>query len=409
MKTTNRKNVWILSFTLAVVMLGFGMVIPIFPFYIESMGASGNELGLLTAISPFMQLVFAPIWGQVSDRKGRKPVLLIGVLGYGISMLLFGLATQLWMLFVARGLGAILSAATLPTTYAYIGDSTSEDDRGRGMGILGAAVGLGMVLGPGLGGWLAAGSLSTPFFITAALCVVTLLFIWLFLPESLAAQERRESNSNMAPTAQIRQLWHALFSPIGTLLFMAFLVSFGLTNFQAIFGLYALEKFGYNTEQVGWIFTGVGLVSALTQGILTGPLTKRWGEASVIKVTLLLSSISFGALLLANSFLMVLLTTCFFTLPNALLRPAVISLTSKHATTKQGVAMGLNNSFTSLGRIVGPIWAGYAFDINVHYPYLSGAAIIFVGFLISLVWISQESRLGTSADVQPAAERRQIW
>jgi DHA1 family multidrug resistance protein-like MFS transporter len=408
MKTTNRKNVWILSFTLAVVMLGFGMVIPIFPFYIESMGASGNELGLLTAISPFMQLVFAPIWGEVSDRKGRKPVLLIGVLGYGISMLLFGLATQLWMLFVARGLGAILSAATLPTTYAYIGDSTSEDDRGRGMGILGAAVGLGMVLGPGLGGWLAAGSLSTPFFITAALCVVTLLFIWLFLPESLAAQERRESTSSIAPAAQIRQLWHALFSPIGILLFIAFLVSFGLTNFQAIFGLYALEKFGYNTEQVGWIFTGVGLVSALTQGILTGPLTKRWGEASVIKVTLLLSSISFGALLLANSFLTVLLTTCFFTLPNALLRPAVISLTSKQATTKQGVAMGLNNSFTSLGRIVGPIWAGYAFDINVHYPYLSGAAIIFVGFLISLVWISQKSKLATSADVQPVAERRQV-
>jgi DHA1 family multidrug resistance protein-like MFS transporter len=408
MDTTNRKNVWILSFTLAVIMLGFGMVIPIFPFYIESMGASGNELGLLTAISPFMQLVFAPIWGQVSDRKGRKPVLLIGVLGYGISMLLFGLATQLWMLFVARGVGAILSAATLPTTYAYIGDSTSEDDRGSGMGILGAAIGLGMVLGPGLGGWLAAGSLSTPFFITAGLCVVTLLFIWLFLPESLVAQDRRESKIKMSPAAQILQLWHALFSPIGILLFMAFLVSFGLTNFQAIFGLYALEKFGYDTEQVGWILTGVGFVSAITQGVLTGPLTKRWGEASVIKATLLLSSISFGTLLLANSFLTVLLTTCFFTLPNALLRPAVISLTSKHATTKQGVAMGLNNSFTSLGRVIGPIWAGYAFDINVHYPYLSGAAIIFIGFLISLVWISQESRLTTSADVQPVAGERQM-
>ena len=408
MKVTNRKNVWILSFTLAVVMLGFGMVIPIFPFYIESMGASGNELGLLVAISPFMQLVFAPIWGEISDRKGRKPVLLIGLLGYGISMLLFGLATQLWMLFIARGVGAILSAATLPTTYAYIGDSTSEDDRGSGMGILGAAIGLGMVLGPGLGGWLAADSLSTPFFITAGLCLVTLLFIWLFLPESLAAQERPESRIKLAPAAQIRQLWQALFSPIGVLLFMAFLVSFGLTNFQAIFGLYALEKFDYGTEQVGWILTGVGLVSAITQGALTGPLTKRWGEASVIKITLLLSSISFGTLLLANSFLTVLLTTCFFTLPNALLRPAVISLTSKHATTKQGMAMGLNNSFTSLGRIIGPIWAGYAFDINVHYPYLSGAAIMFIGFLISLVWISQESKLATPADGQRVAGERQI-
>jgi DHA1 family multidrug resistance protein-like MFS transporter len=408
MKATNRKNVWILSFTLALIMLGFGMVIPIFPFYIESMGASGSELGLLIAISPFMQLVFAPIWGEVSDRKGRKPVLIIGVLGYGISMLLFGLATQLWMLFAARGVGAILSAATLPTTYAYIGDSTSEDDRGGGMGILGAAIGLGMVLGPGLGGWLAAGSLSTPFFITAGLAVITLLCIWLFLPESLPAGDRRGSKLKMAPAAQIRQLGHALLSPIGILLFMAFLVSFGLTNFQAIFGFYALKKFGYDTEQVGWILTGVGVVSAVTQGALTGPLTKRWGEASVIKVTLLLSSVSFGTLLLANSFLTVLLTTCFFTLPNALLRPAVISLTSKHATTKQGVSMGLNNSFTSLGRIIGPIWAGYAFDINVHYPYLSGAAIIFIGFLISLVWISQESRLTTSAEVQPVAGERQI-
>ncbi len=408
MKTTNRKNVWILSFTLAVVMLGFGMVIPVFPFYIESMGASGNELGLLTAISPFMQLLFAPVWGEVSDRKGRKPVLLVGLLGYGISMLLFGLATQLWMLFAARGLGAILSAATLPTTYAYIGDSTSEEDRGSGMGILGAAVGLGMVLGPGLGGWLAAGSLSTPFFITAGLCLVTLLFVWLFLPESLVVQDRRESKIRMAPAAQMRQLWHALLSPIGILLFMAFLVSFGLTNFQAIFGLYALEKFDYDTEQVGWILTVVGLVSAITQGALTGPLTKRWGEASIIKVTLLLSSISFGTLLLANSFLTVMLTTCFFTLPNALLRPAVISLTSKHATTKQGVAMGLNNSFTSLGRIIGPIWAGYAFDINLHYPYLSGAAILFIGFLISLAWISQESRLTTSVEVQPVAGERRI-
>lgn len=128
-RTSNRKNVIILSATLTVVMLGFGIVMPVFPFYIESMGASGDELGLLVAISPLVQLVFSPIWGQISDRKGRKPVLAVGVLGYGISMLLFGLATQLWMLFVIRAMGGILSAATLPTTYAYISDSTSEEDR----------------------------------------------------------------------------------------------------------------------------------------------------------------------------------------------------------------------------------------------------------------------------------------
>ncbi|MFN2184293.1 MAG: MFS transporter, partial [Anaerolineae bacterium] len=181
----------------------------------------------------------------------------------------------------------------------------------------------------------------------------------------------------------------------------------GLTNFQGIFGYYALKKFGYGTEEVGWILTVMGVVSAVTQGALTGPLTKRWGEAAVIKVTLLASAVSFGLLLAANNLPAILVTTGLFTLPNALLRPAVISLTSKQATSQQGVAMGLNNSFNSLGRIAGPIWAGFAFDLNYSYPYLSGAAIMFVGFLIALVWVKQEpaTRRGTLPGAQQEQQR----
>jgi DHA1 family multidrug resistance protein-like MFS transporter len=402
-KANNRKNIAILSLTLAVVMLGFGMVMPIFPFYIESMGASGSELGLLIAISPFMQLLFAPIWGSVSDRQGRKPVLAVGLLGYGISMLLFGLASELWMLFVARGLGAILSAATMPTTMAYISDSTTEQDRGGGMGVLGAATGLGMVLGPGLGGWLAVESLSTPFFITAGVCLLTLLLVLLFLPESLPAAARRSTATQIKPAAQVREMWRALSSrPLGILLTMAFLVSFGLTCFQGIFGLYALERFGYGTEEVGWILAVVGIVAALTQGALTGPLTKRWGEPAVIKVTLLGSAAGFGLLLTADTLPAVLLTIALFTVPNALLRPAVISLTSKRADTEQGVAMGLNNSFNSLGRIVGPIWAGFAFDVNFNLPYLSGAAIMVAGFVISLIWLPGQEEAARAGARRPA-------
>ncbi len=173
--TTNRRQVALLALTLGVVMLGFGIVIPVYPFYIQSMGASGKDLGLLIAISPALQLVFSPIWGVVSDRVGRKPVLMVGILGYGISMFLFGLATELWMLYVFRALGALLSAATLPTTYAYISDSTTEEDRSGAMGALGAATGLGMMLGPAVGGWLGTVSLATPFFITAAFCLLTLV------------------------------------------------------------------------------------------------------------------------------------------------------------------------------------------------------------------------------------------
>ena len=155
MGSSNRRQIIILFFTLVVVMLGFGMVIPILPFLIESLGASGRELGLLMATFALMQLIFSPVWGSLSDRIGRKPVLMIGVFGFGITMVLFGLSTELWMLFAARALSGILSSATLPTAMAYIGDSTSEEDRGGGMGVVGAAMGLGMVLGPGLGGLLA--------------------------------------------------------------------------------------------------------------------------------------------------------------------------------------------------------------------------------------------------------------
>jgi DHA1 family multidrug resistance protein-like MFS transporter len=397
---TNRKNVAILSLTLGVVMLGFGMVMPIMPFYVESMGASATELGLLVAISPFIQLVASPVWGSVSDRHGRKPVLVVGLLGYGISMLLFGLSTELWMLFAARGVGALLSAATMPTTMAYVGDSTTDKERGGGMGMLGAAMGLGMVLGPALGGILATESLSTPFFLTAAVCLVTLVLVLFLLPESLPQPARRQAASRMAPAAQVRALWGELFGLLGVLLLMAFLVSFGLTNFQGIFGYYALKKFGYGTEEVGWILTVVGVVAALTQGLLTGPLTKRWGEAAVIKATLLGSAVTFALLLTANNLVTVLITTGLFTLPNALLRPSVISLTSKQAGAQQGAAMGLNNSFSSLGRVVGPVWAGFAFDMNYDLPYLSGAAIMFAGFLVGLVWVSQERRHVSESPLQ---------
>jgi DHA1 family multidrug resistance protein-like MFS transporter len=253
-----------------------------------------------------------------------------------------------------------------------------------------------MVLGPALGGWLAVDSLSTPFFITAGVCLLTLLLVVLFLPESLPAEARRSTATQIKPAAQLGEMWRALSSrPLGILLTMAFLVSFGLTCFQGIFGLYALERFGYGTEEVGWILAVVGIVAALTQGVLTGPLTKRWGEAVVIKVTLLGSAVAFVLLLTANTLPAVLLTIALFTVPNALLRPAVISLTSKRADTEQGVAMGLNNSFNSLGRIAGPIWAGFVFDVDYRLPYLSGAAILVAGFVISLMWLpGQEETAG---------------
>jgi DHA1 family multidrug resistance protein-like MFS transporter len=367
MAATSRRSMLILSLSLVIVSLGFGMIIPILPFYIERMGAGGGEMGLLVAVGSFTELIFSPAWGRFSDRVGRKPVLMIGILGYAAFSVLFGLASELWMLLAARALSGLLSSAAMVAATAYVGDCTSAEDRGGGMGILGAMGGLGLILGPGFGGSLATISLLTPFLVAAGLSLGTLLLILLFLPESLPAEARREATGNVA-VLQAGVLWRTLFSSIGILLFMAFLSSFGLANFEAIFGLYALEKFDFGPERVGMILSVVGLVSTIGK-LFTGSLTRRWGDAAVIK---------------ACTYLTILLATGFFILSKTFLRPSIMALTSKEATVGQGAAMGLSNSFMSLGRIVGPIWAGIAFDLNFDYPYLSGSAILFVGFLISL-------------------------
>jgi len=399
----NQRNLIILAFTMVVIMLGFGMVMPIMPFYIDKMGATGSDLGWLVAVYSLMQLIFAPVWGSVSDRVGRKPVLMLGIVGYAVFLILFGLATRFWMLFLARSLAGILSSATYPSMMAFISDSTTPEERGGGMGKLGAAMGLGVILGPGLGGWLAGDSLALPFFIAAGLALITLALVGVFLPESLPPEARQQTAVRLVSPAG---LWQALRSPIGILLGMAFLVSFGLTSFEGIFGLYALQKFNYGPEQVGTIMVVVGLVSTAVQGALIGPLTKRWGEAFVIRLALLGSAIGFLVLLLATTYPTILLTTGFFVLTVALLRPAVASLTSQRATTGQGVALGLNNSFMSLGRIAGPLWAGYLFDVNYNLPYLSGSLIMLLGFFFSLIWVRQEDEPAAVAEGERATAVR---
>jgi DHA1 family multidrug resistance protein-like MFS transporter len=176
------------------------------------------------------------------------------------------------------------------------------------------------------------------------------------------------------------------------LLVLAFLHSFALANFEGVFGLYAQKRYAYDATQVGLILTVVGLVSALVQGVLTGPATRKWGDEAVVKASLLASVFGFGSMLLAKSqagklAAAVILATGFFMLTNAMIRPGVSSLISKRATINQGTAMGLNNAFMSLGRIVGPLWAGYGLDLNLSYPYLTGALLMLIGFVASLFFM----------------------
>jgi DHA1 family multidrug resistance protein-like MFS transporter len=220
--------------------------------------------------------------------------------------------------------------------------------------------------------------------------MLALFLILIFLPESLPKSEREAGVKIKG--FDLKQIWQSLFGPLGYLMVLSFMVFFGLTNFEGIFGLYAQHRFDYNPAQVGSVMMVIGLVSTFVQGVLTGPLTRRFGERMVIRASLIGSSVGFLIMLWAYSDLTLYLTVGLFVLANSMLRPGIASLVSMEAQGGQGTALGLANSFMSLGRIVGPLWAGMMFDIRIALPFLSGAVIFLVLFFISFSWLRKPAQ-----------------
>ena len=402
MNAGSRKNLLILSFTLLVVMLGYSIAMPLLPFYIETFGVGGTQLGWLMSTYSLMQLVCAPIWGALSDRYGRKPILCVGVLGYTVCLFLIGLAQSFTMLFVARSLSGILSSATMPTAMAYIGENSPQKERSKGMGQLGAAVGVGVIIGPLLGGVLSAKSLSLPFFVGSGLALLSLLLVVFFLPESRLAQEPQEETGQARtpglPRAHTLDLYmRILLGPAGILLLLILIMSFGMTNFQGMIGLYAIDKFAFDTKQVGSIWVLMGIILILGQGALVGPLSRRLGELQLIKLGLLGGALGFVAVAVAVDYLTVMLALSFFILALSVIGPSLNSYISTFAERQQGTLMGLNSACTSLGRVIGPLWGGYIYDVNVTYPFLSGAATLALGLLVSLLVLPKRMQAGASA------------
>jgi len=232
--------------------------------------------------------------------------------------------------------------------------------------------------------------------------LLSLLLVALLLPESLPV-EARAAQGQKIKLLRFIVLWRALTGPIGLLLIVAFLATFGTSHFESVFGLYMLKKLNYGPEQVGGILTLVGAIALVGRGLLTGFVTEHWGEPTVIKTSLIVGAVGFILLLLANTYVTVLLTTSIFTCSITFLRPSIHSLVSKRTSAGQGTSMGLSNSFVSLGRVVGPIVAGIIFDINPNYPYISGAFILCAVFILSLIWIKEER--STSAELVSVKEK----
>lgn len=365
-------------------LLAFGIVIPILPYYSKTFGAGAFQLGWLMAIYSVAQFFFSPFWGSVSDRIGRRPVLLLTILGGASAMVATALAGSFWLLFFSRFLAGFFGA-NISTASAYIADVTKPSERAKGMGIIGAGFGLGFIFGPAVGGILSVHGYSVPILVAAALGFCNFLFAFFILKESRTPQS--ESSAHRKFTfSKAQQAFQNAKTARPILLF--FLNTLAFTQIEVIFGLYVLSKFGYGARSAGWLLAGMGIVGAVLQGGLIGKLAKKYGEGNLLPIGFLLLSMSLiGAAFspVPNIFALFLLGVA---IGNGLINPSLSSLASKGAgEERRGLIMGVYQSAGSLSRIIGPPLAGLLFDhAGQTSPMLVSSVLMFVALIFAASW-----------------------
>ncbi|MGI5879144.1 MAG: MFS transporter [Syntrophomonadaceae bacterium] len=376
---SDRKSMMVLFATIFLVGMGFSIIMPVLPYYAESMGANAFQLGLLITVYAVCQFIFAPVWGAYSDRVGRRPVLLTGILGYSFTFILFGFATKLWMLYVIRIAGGIMACATMPTAMAYVGDSTSMEKRGSAMGMIGAAMGMGMVFGPAIGGILSGISLAFPFVFAGLLALANAISVYILLPESLASENR------VIRKVERASLLEGLKTPLVILFLCICLGSIGESIHHGTFALFAESKLSFTARDIGWAFTVAGIVMALVQGLLVGRLINNIGEEKTAATGIILMGTSFVLFLFMYNIPSSMAFMAVFSAGVGLMRPAISAAVSKRTTSGQGSAMGILNGYDSLGRAIGPVLGGFMLDLGLNLGYYTAIFISLLALLTLVV------------------------
>ena len=361
-------------------MLGFGIIIPNLAYYAKETGATTTEIAILMSIYSGMQLLFAPIWGRLSDKYGRKPAILLGLLGNAAALIGFGLAKDYVWLFTARSAAGIASAAVLPSVMAYVADITTAEERGKGMGLMGAAMGLGFILGPAIGGIM--GSHNMPFFVAGGLSLLTFLFALTLLPESLQRDSRDDEPTERHEWITPREIFRqtTLKSPLTPLFLVAFFSTFSFSGLEMTFPLFIEDKWKYGEREMGWMFMIMGAIVVPLQGGLLGTLINKFGERRIVLIGMLLNALGMALLLTAYSFATLTLYLTITGIGNQLIRPTNTSWISKQTQIGQGAAIGIMDAFLSLGRILGPLLGGWLYAKDA-YPYIVLAGILVIATL----------------------------
>lgn len=383
----NRAALLLLMFNIFLVFTGIGLVIPIMPTYMNELHIGGSILGLMVAAFSISQLVFSPFTGRLSDRVGRKKLIIAGMVIFAVSEWLFAIANAPGLLFVSRMIGGLGAALIMPSVMAYAADITSNEERGAGMGFINAAITTGFIIGPGIGGLLAEYGIRVPFYAAAIAGLIAAVATLILLPESLSPERRAQlaTAQDAGPRSSlVRQLMESYRKPYFLSLVIVFVASFGLANYETVFSLFVDHKFGFTARDIAIIITFGSIAGAVVQATIFGWMINRFGGQLLIVICLIASAVFISLTLLVHTYFLIFVVTFAVFLAMDILRPAIGTQLSQNAGDEQGYIAGLNSAYTSLGNIAGPVVAGALFDLDINYPYVLAAVVLCVCFLLAL-------------------------
>jgi len=373
--------IFVIVMTLFIDATGFGMIIPLLPFYAETFQAGSAALGILVASFSLMQFMFSPILGRISDNVGRKPVLLISILTSVASFLLFALANSFFMLLLSRIVAGLATEAAV--AQAYIADITGTKERASGMGKVGAAHGAGFIVGPAIGGFLSVYGFSAPGFAAVFLTLVNLLFVLLFLPESLERESAERHLSPISPSSFFHRILAALGKPLlGTVLIIFFIVFLSFSAIPVIVPLLGVAYYQFEAVEMSYFFMYIGAIQILLQGVVIGRLTTKFGDERLIAFGPLLMMLGIFLMPLIPSIVVFMLSLTMIASGSGIMRTVVPSFISKITpASEQGGTLGVATSVASIATVPGPLIGGSLFEFaGLDAPFFTSAAMLIVAF-----------------------------
>ncbi|MDN7227776.1 MFS transporter [Planococcus sp. N064] len=392
MSSQQRKKITILMVNMFIAIASFGIIVPILPAYLVSINQGGTAAGLMIAIFAGAQLLFSPLGGKWADNYGPRKVIIIGLSLLTVSMLMFYATDSIWLLYASRIVGGIGDAFLVPGIFTYVAGITTAAQRAKGTGLVTASMSLGLVIGPGIGGFLADFDLKLPFLVSAIVTFTAVLFSLAMLKEiTPTADSTKQAEEFAKDESMLEQIGRSVKMPYFIPLIITFVMSFGLVAYESVIGMYLTTEYGSTSKDIAMMITATGLVSVIVQVFAVDRLVRRFGEVPVLIAFLGLATAGFLLSLVAGSYASFFGVSLVIFLAMAILRPVLNILISKMAEGEVGFAMGMNTSYMSLGNVLGPLSAGLLFDFNINYPFILGLGLLIVTLSIAVVWRSSRA------------------